>query len=66
MDWPKKGWRHGRWSREPRKDKDPSMCEPRRGRKLVEHPISEVVEANSEGMDEGVQNLLEEWEEEIK
>ena len=33
---------------------------------MVEQIISEAVVAYREGMNEGIQNLLEEWEEEIK
>lgn len=33
---------------------------------MVEHLITEAAEAYHEGTDEGIQKLLEEWEEEIK
>lgn len=56
----------GRCGRETAKAKDLSTSEPCRGRKYVEHLISEVFVAYQEGTDIGIRNLLEEWEEEIK
>jgi len=66
MARPARGRGRGRLGQVPRKDKESSTSEPHRGRKSVENLISEAVEACHEDTDEGIQKLLEEWEEEIK
>lgn len=58
------GWgRRGltQWTR-----KGPSTLKARRGRKHVENLIVEEAATYPEETDEGIQNLIEDWEEEIK
>lgn len=58
MAQPMRGQGRGRRGWEPRKAKDSSTSKPHKGRKSVEHLISEVVAAYQEGTNEGIHNLL--------
>lgn len=66
MDHPGKRHGCGRWAQVPKKEKELSTSEHCRGRKSVERLISKDAEAYCEGIDEGIQKILEEWEEEVK
>lgn len=59
-----RGW--GRRGSAPRTDKGSSTSEARRGCKLVECLIVEAATSYRDGMDAGIQKLIEDWEADIK
>lgn len=61
-----RGCGHGWRGLASQKDKQLSTSRPCRGIKIIKHLIIEVTEAYHEGNDEGIQKLLEEWEDEVK